>query len=118
MGSLKKEIIGKEFQNDLHLIVNVDLAYIEIWLVSYHLFCCCLFKYILVGVGTFYFTLEKIISSNKICYFPKSNRNGVIDTMRKCKFTASFLCLPPGNLCLDGIVFQISQGLYLLCFAI
>lgn len=49
----------------------------------------CLFKYILAGVSTFYFTLEKIniiLRSNKICYFPKSNRNGVMDMIIKCKF--------------------------------
>ena len=38
--TLKKEIIGREFQNALLLIVNVDNTYTEIWVVSYlyHLF--------------------------------------------------------------------------------
>lgn len=52
-------------------------------------FFVCLLKYILAGVSTFYFTLEKIniiLRSNKICYFPKSNRNGVMDMIIKCKF--------------------------------
>ena len=90
--TLKKEIIGREFQNALHLIVNVDNIYTEIWVVSYlyHLFfVCLLFKCILAGVSTFYFAVEKIniiLISNKICYFPKSNRNGVINLIIKCKF--------------------------------